>query len=84
MYVGDGAIKYLVKNTLNGHDRLTINLKANKELAYNKVNNYQECRYLEAPGATNSMLEIYIIEAKATVERLEFHLPNRQLIYLSE
>lgn len=77
-------IKYLFQYVFKGHDRLTIHRKLNDEPGYDKVKNYQDCRYIATLEALYIMLEYHIEEENPTVERSEFHLYKRQQVYFAE
>lgn len=41
-----GEINYLFKYVCKGHNRFTMHIKENNEAVYDKVQNYQDCRYI--------------------------------------
>lgn len=65
--------KYLLKYIFKCHYRFTIHLKANSEQEYDEVQSCQNCLNIEVPEVVHKILEIDIMEAKETIQRLEIH-----------
>ncbi|XP_077232176.1 uncharacterized protein LOC143867189 [Tasmannia lanceolata] len=88
------VIKYLFKYLHKGPDRATIVFELNsskttdRNIGLHKNNDeakqYLDCRYVSAPEACWRIFEFYTQGQQPFVERLQFHLPNKQYVILND
>ncbi|KAH1238478.1 hypothetical protein GmHk_08G023137 [Glycine max] len=83
------SIKYLSKYVTKGPDRATveiINSKYNTEncTMVDEIKWYYDCKYLSPYEATWRIFAYVIHERWPTVQRLNFHHPNEQLVFLND
>ena len=72
------AIKYLFKYINKGHDRVVVRLLNASKL--DEINQYLNCRYISACEAACRAFGFRIHHRNPSVERLSFHLPNKQSV----
>jgi hypothetical protein len=81
------AVKYLFKYIYKGHDRATIEISCQSENAIegnvveiDEIKKYLDCHYVSASEAVWCIFKFDMHERFPTVERLQYHLPNQQMV----
>jgi hypothetical protein len=81
------AVKYLFKYVYKGHDRATIEISCQSDNATegnvvdtNEIKKYLDYRYVSAWEAVWHIFKFDMHEQFPTVERLQYHLPNQQMV----
>jgi hypothetical protein len=81
------AIKYLFKYVYKGHDRAPVEISRQSDNAsegnvvdVDEIKKYFDCRYVSALEATWRIFKFDMHEPFLTVERLQYHLPNQQMV----
>jgi hypothetical protein len=85
------AIKYLFKYVYKGHDRATIEISHHNDNAIegnvvevDEIKKYLDCRYVSASEAAWCIFKFDMHERFPTVERLQYHLPNQQMVLFDD
>jgi hypothetical protein len=85
------AIKYLFKYVYKGHDRATIEISHHNDNAIegnvvevDEIKKYLDCRYVSALEAAWCIFKFDMHERFPTVERLQYHLPNQQMVLFDD
>ncbi|XP_047141069.1 uncharacterized protein LOC124816088 [Hydra vulgaris] len=65
-----------------GHD--CANVVINESVHHDENNSYLECRFVSAPEALWRIYKYPISEVSRTIIRLQFHLPDNQIVYFNE
>ncbi len=81
------AVKYLFKYIYKGHDRATAEISRQSDNAteenvvdIDEIKKYLDCRYVSASEAAWHIFKFDMHERFPTVERLQYHLPNQQMV----
>jgi len=81
------AIKYLFKYVYKGHDRATVEISRQSDNAtegnvveVDEIKKYLDYCYVSASKATWHIFKFDIHERFPTIERLQYHLPNQQMV----
>jgi len=81
------AVKYLFKYIYKGHDRATVEISHQSNNAtegnvveIDEIKKYLDCRYVSASEAAWRIFKFDMHERFPTVERLQYHLPNQQMV----
>ncbi len=81
------AVKYLFKYVYKGHDRATVEISRQSDdatkgnvVATDEIKRYLDCRYVSASEAAWCIFKFDMHERFPTVERLQYHLPNQQMV----
>jgi hypothetical protein len=81
------AAKYLFKYVYKGHDRATIEISLQSDNAtkgnvveVDEIKKYLDCRYVSASEAAWRIFKFDMHERFPTVECLQYHLPNQQMV----
>lgn len=82
------AVKYLFKYISKGQDRIVVGLfstanNPSKKKMNNEVDQFLNCRYISACEAAWRAFRFPIHHHSPSVERLSFHLPNKQPVVFS-
>jgi hypothetical protein len=85
------AVKYLFKYVYKGHDRATIEISRHSDNATkgnvvetDEIKKYLDCRYVSASEAAWRIFKFDMHEWFPTVERLQYHLPNQQMVLFDD
>jgi hypothetical protein len=85
------VIKYLFKYVYKGHDRATIEISRQSDDATegnvvetDEIKKYLDYRYVFASEATWRIFKFDMHERFPTVERLQYHLPNQQMMLFDD
>jgi hypothetical protein len=85
------AIKYLFKYVYKGHDRATVEISHHNDNAtegnvveVDEIKKYFDCRYVSALEAAWCIFKFDMHERFPTVERLQYHLPNQQMVLFDD
>jgi hypothetical protein len=85
------TIKYLFKYVYKGHDRATVEISCQNDNATegnvvkaNEILKYLNCRYVSASEATWHIFKFDMHERFPTVECLQYHLPNQQMVLFDD
>jgi hypothetical protein len=85
------VIKYLFKYVYKGHDRAPIEISRQSDNATegnvikaNEIKKYLDCRYVFALKATWCIFKFDMHERFPTIERLQYHLPNQQMVLFDD
>jgi len=81
------AVKYLFKYVYKGHDRATVEISRQSNNATegnvvdtNELKKHLNYRYVSASEAAWHIFKFDMHERFPTVERLQYHLPNQQMV----
>ncbi len=81
------AVKYLFKYVYKRHDRATVEISCQSDNAtegnvvdIDEIKKYLNYRYVYASEATWRIFKFDMHEQFLTVERLQYHLPNQQMV----
>ncbi len=81
------AVKYLFKYVYKGHDRATVEISCQNDNApegnvveVDEIKKYLDCCYVSTSEATWCIFKFDMHERFPTVERLQYHLPNQQMV----
>jgi len=85
------AVKYLFKYVYKGHDRATIKMSRQSDNAternvveIDENKKYLNCRYVFTSKAMCRIFKFDMHEQFPTVERLQYHLPNQQMVLFDD
>jgi hypothetical protein len=85
------AIKYLFKYVYKGHDHAIVEISCQSDNATegnvvetNKIKKYLNYRYVSALEGTWRIFKFDMHERFPTVERLQYHLPNQQMVMFDD
>jgi hypothetical protein len=85
------AVKYLFKYVYKGHDRATVdiscqsdNLTEGNVVEANKIKKYLNCHYVSTSEVVWRIFMFDMHERFLTVERLQYHLPNQQMVLFDD
>ncbi len=85
------AVKYLFKYVYKGHDHATIEISRQSDNATkgnvveaDEIKKYLECHYVSASEATWRIFKFDMHERFPAIERLQYHLPNRQMVLFDD
>ncbi|KAH9555854.1 hypothetical protein CY35_08G138400 [Sphagnum magellanicum] len=81
------AVKYLFKYIYKGHDCATIEISRQNDnstegnvVNIDEIKKYLDCRYVFASEVAWRIFKFDMHERFPTVERLQYHLPNQQMV----
>jgi hypothetical protein len=81
------AIKYLFKYVYKGHDHAIVEISRQNDNATegnvveaDEIKKYLDCRYVSTSEAAWRIFKFDMHEQFPTVERLQYHLPNQQIV----
>jgi hypothetical protein len=85
------AVKYLFKYVYKGLDRATVEISHQSDNATkgnvveaDEIKKYLDCRYVSASEATWRIFKFNMHERFPAVERLQYHLPNQQMVLFDD
>jgi hypothetical protein len=85
------VIKYLFKYIYKGHDRATVEISHQSDNATegnvvetDEIKKYLDCRYVSASEATWRIFKFDMHEWFPSIERLQYHLPNQQMVFFDD
>jgi hypothetical protein len=85
------AVKYLFKYVYKGHDRATVEISCHNDNAtkgnvveIDEIKKYLDCCYVYASEAAWRIFKFNMHEWFPTVERLQYHLPNQQMVLFDD
>jgi hypothetical protein len=85
------AVKYLFKYVYKRHDRATVeishhsvNATKGNVVETDEIKKYLDCRYVSASEAAWRIFKFDMHERFPTVERLQYHLPNQQMVLFDD
>ncbi len=85
------AVKYLFKYVCKGHDRATVEISCHNDNAtegnvveVDEIKKYLDCHYVSASEAVWHIFKFDIHERFPTVEHLQYHLPNQQMVLFDD
>jgi hypothetical protein len=85
------AVKYLFKYIYKGHDRATLEISHQNDNAtegnvikVDEIQKYLDCAYLSTSKAAWRIFKFDMHEWFPTVKRLQYHLPNRQMVLFDD
>jgi hypothetical protein len=83
------AAKYLFKYVYKGHDHATIEISRQSDNAtegnvvkVDEIKKYLDCRFVSALEAAWRIFKFDMHERFPTVEHLQYHFPNQQMVLL--
>ncbi len=81
------TVKYLFKNVYKRHDRATVEISRQRDNAIERnvvkvdeIKKNLDCCYVSTSEATWRIFKFDMHERFPTVERLQYHLPNQQMV----
>ncbi len=85
------VVKYLFKYEYKGHDRATVeishqsnNTTEGNVVKIDEIKKYLDCRYVSTSKAAWHIFKFDMHERFPTVERLQYHLPNQQMVLFDD
>jgi hypothetical protein len=85
------VVKYLFKYVYKGHDRATIKISRQSNNATegnvvktDEIKKYLDCCYVSTSEAMWHIFKFDMHERFPTVERLQYHLPNQQMVLFDD
>jgi hypothetical protein len=85
------VVKYLFKYVYKGHDRAIVEISCQSDNAIegnvvevDEIKKYLNCRYVSASEAVWRIFKFDMHERFPTVERLQYHLPNQQMVLFDD
>jgi len=85
------AVKYLFKYVYKGHDRATVEISRQSDNATegnmvetDEIKKYLDCRYVSPLEAAWRIFKFNMHERFPTVKRLQYHLPNMQMVLFDD
>ncbi len=85
------AIKYIFKYVYKGHDHATVEISRHNDNATkgnvveaNEIKKYLDSHYVSASEAAWRIFKFDMHERFPTVERLQYHLPNQQMVLFND
>jgi hypothetical protein len=85
------VVKYLFKYVYKGHDRATVEISHQSDNATernvveaNEIKKYLDCRYVFASETAWCIFKFDMHERFPIVERLQYHLPNQQMVLFDD
>jgi hypothetical protein len=85
------VVKYLFKYVYKGHDRVTIEISCQNDNAternvveVDEIKKYFNCCYVFASESTWCIFKFDMHEWFPTVECLQYHLPNQQMVLFND
>jgi hypothetical protein len=85
------AIKYIFKYVYKGHDRAIVEISRQSDNAternvveVDEIKKYFDCRYVSASEAASCIFKFDMHEQFPTIERLQYHLPNQQIVLFDD
>jgi len=85
------AVKYLFKYVYKGYDRATIDISRQNDNATegnvveaDEIKKYLDCRYVSASEAAWRIFKFDMHERFPAIERLQYHLPNQQMVLFDD
>jgi hypothetical protein len=85
------AVKYLFKYVYKGHDCATVEISRQSDNAtegnvvkVDEIKKYFDCRYVCASEAAWLIFKFDIHERFPIIERLQYHLPNQQMVLFDD
>jgi hypothetical protein len=81
------AVKYIFKYVYKRHDHATVEISRQNDNAIERnvieadeIKKYLDCRYVSASEVAWHIFKFDMHERFPTVERLQYHLPNHQMV----
>jgi len=85
------AVKYLFKYVYKGHDRATVEISRQSDNATegnmvetDEIKKYLDCCYVSPLEAAWCIFKFNMHERFPTVKRLQYHLPNMQMVLFDD
>jgi len=85
------VVKYLFKYVYKGHDRATVEISRQSDNAIegnvveaNEIKKYLNCRYVSTSEVVWRIFKFNMHEWFPIVERLQYHLPNQQMVLFDD
>jgi hypothetical protein len=85
------AVKYLVKYTYKGHDHAIVEISCQNDNAIegnvveaDEIKKYLDCCYVSTSEAVWHIFKFDMHERFPTVECLQYHLPNQQMVLFDD
>jgi len=85
------AVKYLLKYFCKGHDCANVEISRQNDNAtkgnvveVDEIKKYFNCRYVSASEVMWRIFKFDMHERFPTVERLQYHLPNQQMVLFDD
>jgi len=85
------AVKYLFKYVYKRHDRAIVEISRQNDNAIegnvvevDEIKKYLDCRYVSASEVTWHIFKFDIHEQFPTIEHLQYHLPNQQMVLFDD
>jgi hypothetical protein len=85
------AVKYLLEYVYKGHDCAIVKISHQSDNATegnvveaDEIKKYLDCRYVFASEAAWRIFKFDMHERFPTVERLQYHLPNQQMVLFDD
>jgi len=85
------AIKYLFKYVYKGHDRATVEISRQSDIATkrnvveaNEIKKYLDCHYVSASEVAWCIFKFDMHEQFLVVKHLQYHLPNQQMVLFDD
>ncbi len=85
------AVKYLFKYVYKGHDHATVEISRQSDNAtegnvveVDEIKKYFNCCYVSALEAAWRIFKFDMHERFPTIERLQYHLPNQQIVLFAD
>jgi hypothetical protein len=85
------VVKYLFKYVYKGHDRATVEILRQNDNAsegnvvkIDEIKKYLNCRYVSTSETAWRIFKFDTHERFPTVERLQYHLPNQQMVLFDD
>jgi len=85
------VVKYLFKYIYKGHDRATVDISRQSDNATegnvveaDEIKKYLDSRYVSALEAVWRIFKFDMHERFPTIERLQYHLPNQQMVLFDD
>jgi hypothetical protein len=91
VYKNIRVVKYLFKYVHKGHDRAIVEISRQSDNAtegnvveIDEIKKYLDCRYVSASEAAWCIFKFDMHERFPTVEHLQYHLPNQQMVLFDD
>jgi hypothetical protein len=84
-------VKYQLKYVYKGHDRATVEISRQRDNAtkgnvveVDEIKKYFDYRYVSTSEAAWHIFKFDMHERFPTIERLQYHLPNQQMVLFDD